>query len=194
MRGVRIDGAGPNPSGLCMCGCGKRTPLAVQGDASRGNVAGKPVRFARGHWANIQDHGLDYMIDPGTGCWVWLKAVDDQGYGSKLKGKAHRHYYEKHIGPIPQGLQLDHLCRNRACVNPAHLEPVTPAENTRRSSVAKLGWATVELIRARPDATEVELAERFGVSERAIRHVRNRTRWVPDEEAGRIAEDYRSAA
>lgn len=70
------------------------------------------------------------------GCWLWLGAVNHDGYGvisvnNKIE-RAHRLSYEQHIGQIPEGLQIDHLCRQRSCVNPSHLEPVTRAENNRR--------------------------------------------------------------
>jgi hypothetical protein len=72
------------------------------------------------------------------GCWVWQSTRFDNGYGGFTVGKrlvrAHRFAYEQMVGEIPDGLQLDHLCRNRLCVNPDHLDPVTPRVNTRRST------------------------------------------------------------
>jgi len=82
----------------------------------------------------------------GTPCWDWISRFNGvDGYGlAKCNRKnilAHRLSYELHIGPIPEGMCLDHLCRNRKCVNPDHLEPVTLKENIKR------GWA------ARPRVT-----------------------------------------
>lgn len=71
----------------------------------------------------------------GNGCWLWNHPMAN-GYGAiHVDGKrrwAHRFGYELLVGPIPEGLTLDHLCRTPACVNPEHLEPVTHAENVRR--------------------------------------------------------------
>jgi hypothetical protein len=71
-------------------------------------------------------------------CWHWAASKDTHGYGHirldyKLT-KAHRASYEHFVGPIPTELQLDHLCRNRGCVNPKHLEPVTVRENVLRGN------------------------------------------------------------
>lgn len=79
---------------------------------------------------------------PEDACWLWTSSHRTRdGYGRKwVKGKrvmAHRWMYERHIGPIPNGMQLDHLCRVRLCVNPRHLEPVTLQENRRRGAEAQ---------------------------------------------------------
>lgn len=75
--------------------------------------------------------------NPATGCWEWVAALRGvKGYGSfTLNGRstqAHRASYTLLVGPIPDGAVLDHLCRNRKCVNPEHLEPVTDRENILR--------------------------------------------------------------
>lgn len=75
-------------------------------------------------------------VEQADECWEWRGARSDNGYGTFWNGQrtvlVHRWSYEHHVGPIPEGLTIDHLCRNRLCVNPAHLEPVTFTENIRR--------------------------------------------------------------
>lgn len=66
------------------------------------------------------------------GCWEWCGSRNQQGYGNFRAQKAHRVAYELLVGPIPQGMILDHLCRNHGCVNPMHLEPVSNRENVLR--------------------------------------------------------------
>jgi hypothetical protein len=79
---------------------------------------------------------LSHSQPDDAGCWIWQRALDRSGYGGFRAGdriyRAHRYGYELMVGPIPEGLQIDHLCRVRACVNPAHLEPVTSRENSLR--------------------------------------------------------------
>lgn len=74
-------------------------------------------------------------------CWRWTASLSSDGYGRAqfdgVKTLAHRFAYGLLVGPIPEGLVIDHLCRNRACVNPAHMEPVTAVENNRRGRLAK---------------------------------------------------------
>ena len=77
------------------------------------------------------------------GCWLWTGARSSNGYGVSWHNlraiSAHRFAYELLVGPIPEGLTLDHLCRVRHCVNPAHLEPVTMRENLLRGE----GWTAL---------------------------------------------------
>jgi hypothetical protein len=76
-----------------------------------------------------------------SGCWPWTAYVNPWGYGMfrvasrESMRLAHRVAYELFVGPIRAGLEVDHLCKVRNCVNPAHLEPVTQAENMRRSEL-----------------------------------------------------------
>lgn len=80
-------------------------------------------------------------VERSPSCWFWTGAISRSGYGNFWTGEsyvsAHRWSYEHFVGPIPEGLDLDHLCRVRNCVNPAHLEPVTRQENLRRGREAR---------------------------------------------------------
>ena len=84
--------------------------------------------------------------EPNSGCWLWTGAISDTGYanaslvinGKRVTKNIHRLLYQLERGPIASGLQIDHLCRNRGCVNPDHLDLVTPRENTMRGAGPKL--------------------------------------------------------
>ena len=75
-------------------------------------------------------------VEKTDGCWIWRGTKDWKGYGDfmirKKHHRAHKLAYELLVGSVPENRVLDHLCRNRGCVNPAHLEPVTNTENIRR--------------------------------------------------------------
>lgn len=94
------------------------------------------------HLASYVGRPIGKREDP---CWPWVGSMKRDGYGIvglRVDGKrtsrnAHRAVYELLVGPIPAGLQLDHLCRTPACVNPAHLEPVTNGENVKRGLTAR---------------------------------------------------------
>ena len=87
-------------------------------------------------WAKVR-------LGAGTSCWEWEAHRQPSGYGQFSENQvvvyAHRWAYERFVGPIPEGMHLDHLCRNTRCVNPNHLEPVTQAENNRRAAAARKG-------------------------------------------------------
>lgn len=124
----------------CECGCGEVPPVATFTNARRGIVKGEPMRWCPGHYhrRNREVEIRKRIGEPdANGCWPWRGRKNPKGYGQlAIHGAiepAHRAVYELLVGPIPPERELDHLCRNRSCVNPAHLEPVSHRENTLRS-------------------------------------------------------------
>ena len=98
-------------------------------------------------WKKVNKNGPTLVPKLGP-CWIWTAAINSHGYGQFmpiLKPRklvpAHRFAYETLVGPIPEGLESDHLCRNPACVNPAHLEFVTHKINCRRGTVGIVAGA-----------------------------------------------------
>lgn len=83
------------------------------------------------------------------GCWIWRGRENQDGYGRLMAGGttqlAHRYVYSQLVGPIPEGLQIDHLCRVRMCVNPEHLEPVTQRVSLNRGEGASHRAARADL-------------------------------------------------
>lgn len=118
-------------------------------------------------------------------CWPYAGSLRN-GYGSYNNSYAHRHVYQMAVGPIPDGLLIRHLCGNKRCVNPAHLEPGTYAENAADRNTlgeqrhgdevvtAKLSNADATYILTNPDGLKgVELAKRFGVSDALVSLIRS---------------------
>lgn len=144
------------PWGQCHCGCGEPAPIAKRTTTRYGHVKGEPIRYISGHYQrSTRLSSVDYVIDEATGCWGWQRTVTPGGYGRmRASGRmqyAHRVYYERLRGPIPAGLQLDHLCRNPSCVRPEHLQPVTGQENVLRGdTIAARRKAQTHCVKGHP--------------------------------------------
>jgi DNA-directed RNA polymerase subunit RPC12/RpoP len=177
---VRNDNTqGPNPTGLCMCGCGRKTGIAKNSYSALGWVKGQPKKFCLGHHPRPD---LPYSIDPVTGCWIPDSRPSLDAYGKRgVFGKqigAHVWQYEQAKGPVPEGMVLDHLCRRPACINPDHLEPVTGTENVRRGNAAKVNVDIVRVIRFTERDTHYSIiANRYGIAESTVFAIRRGDTW-----------------
>ena len=158
-------------SGFCVCGCGE------------------PAVYAATHVSRklrLRLTEADYVVDDRgytTPCWIFKNQRGPRKTGhynlvriGRRQLLAHRVMYEQEVGPIPKGLVLDHLCRQTFCINPSHLEPVTYAENTRRSISTKLTWVDAEAIRA-SSLSARQLAVKYSVSPELIYQIRKGKIW-----------------
>lgn len=175
----------PNvPYGFCHCGCGQKTSISPRTHRRYGHVKGEPVFYVLGHGCRKTEQYVEEDRGYTTPCWIFQLWRTHEGYGHLADGSgvqrlAHRVMWERANGPIPDGLHLDHLCREPSCVNPAHLEPVTPAENARRATGTKLNWDKVREIR-RALSTGISqgvLAAHCGVSQPTISAIATQRNW-----------------
>jgi|SRR5271166_1894912 len=152
---------------LCQCGCGEPTLIAKKTRSSIGHIKGEPIAYINGH---NRRKSVRYVIEARgyrTPCWIWQLGLSVWGYATENSKSVYKVMYEEAHGPVPKGLQLDHLCRQKDCINPEHLEPVTCAVNVQRGRLAKLTpYSVMQIIwlSKTTSLTRIEIADIFGVS------------------------------
>jgi hypothetical protein len=122
-------------TGACPCGA----PIKARGLCENCYARARRTGVKVNPRPTNQQRLLQYLtVNDESGCWEFTGALRRDGYAMLgwhgRKHYVHRISYQLFVGPIPDGLTIDHLCRNKACANPQHLEPVTPMENTRRAT------------------------------------------------------------
>ncbi len=136
---------------------------------------------------------------PESGCWIWLRAWNPDGYGkftTKVNGeiyqcRAHRFIYEQLVGPIPEGMVLCHKCNTRCCVNPEHLYVGTQSQNVvqavKQFRKGKLKESDIRAILASNESPS-KLAKKYGVSYETIRVTKlgqnSKVRYLTEKESG----------
>lgn len=176
----------------CQCGCGETTPAAAKTNSRLGWVKGEPMRFAspahRNRWIarnRTVDYGPEYAVEDrgySTPCWTWLRGKQGDGYASNGLGLVHRVKWIEANGPVPEGHELDHLCRHRDCVNPDHLQPVLHELNVRRGNAVKHPTQLVAEVRAlhRANYRADDVARAYGITPGQVYHFGNRPNARPD--------------
>lgn len=194
------------PVGYCQDGCGMQTAIAPKTSTRRGWIKGEHLRFVHGHKLpkrprkQIVSASQRWVVDEVSGCHFWQGSICN-GYGiisvNGQRHQAHVWFFEQSHGAVPADLQLDHLCHtqdmqcvggtsciHRSCVNPAHLEPVTLAENFRRArGHPHMRGYQLTLAQAREilaigrTRSGVDLAKEYGVTKQQICHILKRRSW-----------------
>lgn len=178
------------PYGYCHCGCGQKTATIPASNRRRGLVRGEPMRFIQHHQRLLTDPG--YTEDLLTGCWLWRGTIGTAGYGIICRynrfgvrcDTAHRFYYEQHREAIPADMQIDHLCKNKGCVNPNHMEVVTRTVNMRRRDFCKLDMDKAREIRNKyaSGTTKAQLAREYEVAFMSITYIVRNETWKENKE------------
>jgi hypothetical protein len=155
--------------------CGKPFTFRPSQEKRRANA------FCSRACADTAKRREPYPEDRGyaTLCIIWPGFKNQDGYAQSDIGPLHRAMYEATYGPVPQGMEMDHLCKQRDCINPDHVEPVTHTENIRRSAATKLDWPRVcEIRRLHGEGwSQGQLAARFGVGKSQIQHIVRLRQW-----------------
>lgn len=189
-------------------GCGrKHNARGLCGPHGAMQRRGEPLRALQSRTGPLPTPAVDRFAPKvalaASGCMEWIGSITAGGYGTfiaeagrEVKGEtlAHRWSYEYHVGPIPAGLDIDHLCRNRRCVNPDHLEPVTRAENIRRATALITHCPQGHLYDEANTAVNAQGHRKcrtcMAARDRARRHIKNARR----REARRIGQAQKEVA
>lgn len=182
----RVDFGVNRNGGLCECGCGESTPTAKGTNRQFGLIEGEPLRYINGHHNylpesyTVEDRGFE------SPCWIFRNQKPD-GYGYVQRdGRfvyAHRYFYEKCHGPLPDGHHLHHKCGVKNCIRLSHLEPLTILEHQRLHPRVKLNLEKARRIRYLVlvcGLQRKDVAKEYGVSSSLIEAVVNRLIWEED--------------
>jgi hypothetical protein len=143
-------------------------------------MRGEHVPFISGHNRRKKVRYIEEDRGYRTPCWIWQLGKTIWGYGTTQSKSAHRIMYERTGKTIPEGMDLDHKCRVRECVNPDHLEPVPNVVNVQRGRLAKLapyGVLAIFLLVETTTLTKVEIADILGVSPATVFAVQRGQTW-----------------
>lgn len=152
-------------------------------------VQAPPDRLPREGESMFRSTRPDYQINPGTGCWEWLKALTPNGYpiGGNMETwgtcKAHRIYYERAHGSAAKGWHVHHTCQNTSCVNPGHLELLEPDQHFHEHWIAGKGLDVADLLEIRrlgtvPGVRPETVAYAFGIHVETVKGHWRGEHWV----------------